>query len=139
MAAVQGYINASFFKCGLQRLLRNYVRPYKAKKVPGPGYYRIPFHKELLILLFLLVQLNPNLFTQMLINQGRDETDKSKDPFAVTLAKFLLVKLHELRQKILGKDDKCSTFDKNMLMILSYTFFSISGTQPRFIEVLSSI
>jgi hypothetical protein len=62
---------------------------------------------------------------------------KLREPFSVTLGKFLLVKLHELRLKLVqGK--KCSTFDKNMLMVVAYTFFSISGTQAHFIEVLSS-
>ena len=60
LSAVQGYSNAKFFKEGLNRLLKNYLRLCKAK-LPGPSYYQIPFHKEFTLMIFYLVTLNENL------------------------------------------------------------------------------
>jgi hypothetical protein len=49
--------------------VRNYVRPYKAK-LPGPSYYRIPFHKELSMFFFVLVSINPGLFSTPIISDS---------------------------------------------------------------------
>ena len=43
LSAIQGYSNSSFFVKGINRLLKNYVRPHRVK-LPGPSYYRIKFH-----------------------------------------------------------------------------------------------
>ena len=53
-----------------------------------------------------------------------------KEEFTVVLGKFLVVRLHELKKPK-------NTFEKNMLMIISYTIFSLSGTQPELMRTLS--
>lgn len=60
-------------------------------------------------------------------DQGKDE-NIPEEPFAVTLSKLLLVKFHELREKLSNSTKNAGSSSKNMLMIISYTLFAISGS-----------
>lgn len=64
LAAVKGHANCELLRAGLNRLFKNYMRPYKAK-MPGPSYYRIPFHRELGVFLLLLTLHNPGLLEEL--------------------------------------------------------------------------
>lgn len=64
LAAVKGHANCEVIKNGLNRLFKNYMRPYKAK-MPGPSYYRIPFYRELALFLLLLTLHNATLLEEL--------------------------------------------------------------------------
>lgn len=64
LGAVKGHANCEFVRAGLNRLFKNYMRPYKAK-MPGPSYYRIPFHRELNLFLLLLTLHNAPLLEEL--------------------------------------------------------------------------
>ena len=129
LSAVQGFSNVTFFAQGLNRLLRNYVRK---GKMPGPSYYKIPFHKELTLLLFAMATMNKNLFSQITEIKLEESKKDSEQLFAVTLGRFLVVRLQELKDKVY-KSSNGSTFERNMLMVVSYTLFSLSS-QPTLIQ-----
>lgn len=93
ISAMQGYSNSCFFAKGINKLLKNYVRPHRVK-LPGPSYYRIKFHQELTILLFNLVTFNPNLIRQMVANsKSMKGRSKPTDEFAINFGRFIVARL----------------------------------------------
>ena len=99
--AIQGYSNSSFFAQGINRLLKNYIRPHRVK-LPGPSYYRIKFHQELTIMLFHLVTFNANLIRQMVSNtytRKKKGGGKTNDDFSSNMGRFIVARLQEMKSK----------------------------------------
>ena len=82
-----------------------------------------------------MATMNKNLFSQITEIKLDENKKDIEQLFAVTLGRFLLVRLQELKDKVY-KSSNGSTFERNMLMVVSYTLFSLSS-QPTLIQAWS--
>ena len=56
------------------------------------------------------------------------ELKDKRESVAENLGRYLVVRMKELTDKTVGAKKKSSQFERDMLMVLSYTLFGLSGS-----------